>query len=100
MGGNEVAWTDHALELITREHGNEITTMSFLNTLAENFRAYPGKIALEFIDSPQQRVTYSELESLVDGSENYLRSLGFQPGDRVALQLTKSLEFRIGDALL
>ena len=93
MGGNEVACTDHSLELITREHENEITTMSFLNTLAENFRAYPGKIALEFIDSPQQRVTYSELESLVDGSENYLRSLGFQPGDRVALQLTKSLEF-------
>ena len=67
--------------------------MSFLDTLAENFRAYPDKLALELLDSPLQRVTYSELESLVRRSEYYLRTLGFQQGDRVALQLTKSLEF-------
>ncbi|OGO24156.1 MAG: hypothetical protein A2Y54_04160 [Chloroflexi bacterium RBG_16_51_16] len=67
--------------------------MSFLDTLAENFRAYPDKLALELLDSPRQRVTYSELESLVRRSEYYLRTLGFQQGDRVALQLTKSLEF-------
>src|SRR4030065_2323145 len=67
--------------------------MSFLDTLAENFRAHPAKLALELLDSPRQRVTYSELESLVRRSEYYLRTLGFQQGDRVALQLTKSLEF-------
>jgi malonyl-CoA/methylmalonyl-CoA synthetase len=67
--------------------------MSFLGTLADNFRSYPDKIALEFLDTPRQRVTYSELESLLRATENYLLALGFQSGDRVALQLTKSLEF-------
>ena len=67
--------------------------MSFLNTFTNNARLYPDKIALEFIDPPLQRVTYSELDRLVDQTARYLQHLGLQPGDRVALQLTKSLEF-------
>ena len=67
--------------------------MSFLNTFLENARLYPDKIALEFIDAPLQRVTYAELGQLVAQTAMYLHSLGVQAGDRVALQLTKSLEF-------
>ena len=67
--------------------------MSFLNTFLENARLYPDKIALEFIDPPLQRVTYAELDQLVAQTAMYLHSLGVQAGDRVALQLTKSLEF-------
>ncbi|HEY2980865.1 MAG TPA: AMP-binding protein [Anaerolineales bacterium] len=67
--------------------------MSFLNTLSKNIQKYPDKVALEFIDPPLQRVTYAELDRLVRQTAAYLQSLGLQPGDRVALQLTKSLEF-------
>ncbi len=67
--------------------------MSFLNTLSENIRKYPDKVALEFIDPPLQRVTYAELDELVQHTAGYLQSLGAQPGDRVALQLSKCLEF-------
>jgi len=67
--------------------------MSFLNPFTENVRKYPNKIAIEFIDSPLQRVTYTELNTLVDRTAAYLQSLGVQKGDRVAIQLSKSLEF-------
>jgi len=67
--------------------------MSFLNTFNENVRNYPDKVALEFIDPPLQRVTYAELNELVNRTASYMQSLGLQPGDRVALQLSKCLEF-------
>jgi len=67
--------------------------MSFLNTFTENVRSYPDKVALEFIDPPWQRVTYAELDQLVGQTAGYLQNLGLRPGDRVALQLSKSLEF-------
>lgn len=67
--------------------------MSFLNPFTANVHLYPDKIALEFIDPPLQRVTYAELDQLVARTAMYLHSLGVQAGDRVALQLTKSLEF-------
>jgi malonyl-CoA/methylmalonyl-CoA synthetase len=67
--------------------------MSFLTTFAENAHKYPDKVALEFIDPPLQRVTYAELDELVECTAGYLRSLGLQPGDRVGLQLSKCLEF-------
>src|SRR5258706_13227695 len=67
--------------------------MSFLNTFTENVRKYPDKIALEFIDPPLQRVTYTELDELVNRTAGYLQSLELQPGDRVAIQLSKCLEF-------
>jgi malonyl-CoA/methylmalonyl-CoA synthetase len=67
--------------------------MSFLNAYHENVHDYPDKVALEFIDPPLQRVTYAELDRLVRQTAGYLQSLGIEPGDRVALQLSKSLEF-------
>jgi malonyl-CoA/methylmalonyl-CoA synthetase len=67
--------------------------MSFLKAFNDNVRIYPDKIALEFIDPPLQRVTYAELDELVNRTAGYLQSLGLQAGDRVALQLSKSLEF-------
>ena len=67
--------------------------MSFLNTVTDNVRKYPNKVALEFIDSPLQRITYAELDESVNRTAGYLQSLGVQPGHRVALQLSKCLEF-------
>jgi len=67
--------------------------MSFLNSFADNVRKFPDKIALEFIDPPLQRLTYAELDEQVHRTVGYLQNLGLQPGDRVAIQLTKSLEF-------
>lgn len=67
--------------------------MSFLNSFTENVRKYPNKTALEFIDPPLQRLTYAELDKLVQRTAGYLQSLGLGPGDRVALQLSKCLEF-------
>src|SRR4030095_16011213 len=67
--------------------------MSFLNAFTENVRKYPDKVALEFIDPPLQHVTYAELDELINRTAGYLQNLGLQPGDRVALQLSKSLEF-------
>lgn len=67
--------------------------MSFLNTYIDNVRKFPDKVALEFIDPPLQSFTYQELDRLVQKTAGYLRNLELQPGDRVALQLSKSLEF-------
>jgi len=67
--------------------------MSFLNAFTENAHKYPDKIALEFIDPPLQRLTYAELDELVNRTAGYLQSMDIQPGDRVALQLSKCLEF-------
>ena len=67
--------------------------MSFRNTFMENIHSYPEKVALEFIDPPYHRVTYRELDDLVLRTTAYLHSLGVQQGDRVALQLSKSMEF-------
>jgi malonyl-CoA/methylmalonyl-CoA synthetase len=67
--------------------------MPFLNAFTENVHKYPDKVALDFIDPPLQRVTYAELGELVNRTASYLQSLGLQSGDRVALQLSKCLEF-------
>jgi len=67
--------------------------MSFLNAFTDNVHKYPDKVALEFIDPPLQHFTYAELDDLVNRTEGYLQNLGLQPGDRVALQLSKCLEF-------
>ena len=67
--------------------------MSFLNAFDENVRKFPNKIALEFIDLPLQRLTYAELDELVNYTARYLQTKDVRSGDRVALQLSKSLEF-------
>src|SRR5512138_202240 len=67
--------------------------MSFLTSFYENVRKYPDKVALEFIDPPLQRITYSELDGLVEQTAGYLQSLGLRTGDRVAIQLSKCIEF-------
>src|ERR1044071_1823802 len=67
--------------------------MSFLNAFDENVRKFPNKIALEFIDPPLQRLTYAELDELVNHTARYLQTKGVKSADRVALQLSKSLEF-------
>ena len=67
--------------------------MSFLETLAYNMRAFPDKVALEFVQAPQERLTYAELHAAVQRTMQYLHGLGLQPGERVALQLPKCLEF-------
>jgi malonyl-CoA/methylmalonyl-CoA synthetase len=67
--------------------------MSFLTSFSENVRKYPNKTAIEFIDPPLQRVSYAELDESVNRTARYLQNLGLQPGDRVAVQLSKCLEF-------
>jgi malonyl-CoA/methylmalonyl-CoA synthetase len=67
--------------------------MHFLERLDENIRTYADKLALEFLDPPLQTLTYAELDAVIRQSAAYLVYLGVQPGDRVALQLPKCLEF-------
>jgi malonyl-CoA/methylmalonyl-CoA synthetase len=67
--------------------------MSFLDNFNDNILKYPNKIVLEFIDPPFQRITYAELGRLVNQTAGYLQSLGAKPGDRIALQLSKCVEF-------
>jgi len=67
--------------------------MSFLNSFNENVRKYPDKVAIEFIDPPLQRLTYAGLDALINRTADYLQKLGIQSGDRVALQLSKGIEF-------
>jgi len=67
--------------------------MSFLNVFAENVRKFPNKIAFDFLDLPYQRITYGELDALINQTATYLLGLGVEPGDRIALQLSKCLEF-------
>jgi malonyl-CoA/methylmalonyl-CoA synthetase len=67
--------------------------MTFLDTFTENVRNFPDRVALEFIDAPLQRLTYAELDELAARTAGYLQGLGLRPGDRLALQLSKCLEF-------
>jgi malonyl-CoA/methylmalonyl-CoA synthetase len=67
--------------------------MSFLVKFTDTVRLFPDKVALEFVDEPLRSVTYAELYQLSLQAAGYLRSLGLQSGDRVALQLSKGLEF-------
>lgn len=70
----------------------------FLDRLQKNCRAYAGKVAMEFLARPGRaeeavQVTYGELEARVQQTMHYLLALGVRPGERVALQLPKCLDF-------
>ncbi len=66
----------------------------FLNSLTKHYRNQPEKLAIELIsEAGRQRVSYAQLEARVNRTADYLRSLGVQPGDRVAVQLPKCLPF-------
>lgn len=69
--------------------------MLFLDRLHANSTAAPDRLALEFVgsDGAPQRVTYGALETAVQRTVALLGSHGVQAGDRVALQLPKSLPF-------
>lgn len=71
--------------------------MTFLKTLLHNCQTYPDKPALEFIYRPESGdkriVSYGQLEETVKRTMHYLRQMGVQPGERVALQLPKCLPF-------
>lgn len=65
----------------------------FVDTWRAASKRFPAKTALEFLDKPTTQLTYCEFGQLVDRTIGYLQSLGVERGDRVALQLSKSLEF-------
>lgn len=67
--------------------------MTFLETLAENCRRRPDKVAIEISDAPNSTVTYGQLEENVQQTMAYLQHKGVNRGDRVALQLPKGLPF-------
>jgi malonyl-CoA/methylmalonyl-CoA synthetase len=69
--------------------------MQFTDRFFDNVRKYPDAVALEFLDPPLQRLTYTELDAMVRRCMAYLLDLGVKPGDRVALQLPKCQEFVI-----
>ena len=66
----------------------------FLDTLARHYRDRPDKTAIEFIgDCGTRQLSYAQLEGHVKRAATYLLSLGVKRGDRVAVQLPKSLPF-------
>ncbi len=67
--------------------------MLFIERLTTNIRQNPGKLAIAFLDPPEQQITYAELDTAIRRCMGYLAGLGLQPGDRLALQLPKCLEF-------
>lgn len=68
----------------------------FLDTLHRHTHTQPDQIAIEMLDeygSSAQIVSYGQLESTVLQTMAMLRDQGVGAGDRVALQLPKSLPF-------
>ena len=58
----------------------------FLDSLRKNCRNQPQKLAIEFVsDAGRQQVSYAQLEERVNRTAHYLRLLGIQSGDRVAV---------------
>ncbi len=63
----------------------------FLDDIAENCRAHAHKTAIQFIGG--EAVSYAQLAETTGRTAHYLRALGTEPGDRVAVQLPKCLPF-------
>jgi malonyl-CoA/methylmalonyl-CoA synthetase len=77
--------------------GYNPNAMNFLQRLHHTYRRHPGKTALIFL--PEQDggapevVTYDQLEQTVLRAMAFLQARGVVPGDRIAIQLPKSLPF-------
>ncbi len=68
--------------------------MLFLDQLFQNIKTYKDKPALEFVGADKTTtLSYQELGQAIEKAAQYLQSLGVTGGDRVAIQLPKSLEF-------
>ncbi len=68
--------------------------MLFLTQLQETCHRQADKIAIEYLlPEGSQVVTYGRLEEQVQQTMAYLKALGVQEGDRVALQLPKCLPY-------
>ena len=65
----------------------------FLETLRGHCLARPHQTALEWLDDSPLRLSYGELEQIVQQAMGLLQAHGVQPGDRVALHLPKGLPF-------
>lgn len=63
----------------------------FLDAIAENCRTNPHKTAIQFIGG--EAVSYAQLAETTSRTAHFLRALGAEPGDRVAVQLPKCLPF-------
>src|SRR4051812_5752325 len=58
--------------------------MNLATHLADSAREHPDRVALKLDDT---EITYSELDALSARFAAHLKAKGFEPGDRVALQL-------------
>ena len=65
----------------------------FLNIFEENFKKHADKKAIEFLDPPQHSLTYAQLDRAIQTKAGWLFKTGLRPGERIALQLPKCLDF-------
>ncbi|HSH01709.1 MAG TPA: AMP-binding protein [Anaerolineae bacterium] len=68
---------------------------NFLQKILNNCLQTPDKTAIELIDDDNQSttITYAQLAANIDHATHFLQQFDIQTGDRVALQLPKSLTF-------
>ncbi|WP_428377273.1 long-chain-fatty-acid--CoA ligase [Lichenicoccus sp.] len=79
-------------ELAAREPGAQIPVRLVPQVLEETARAFPGRIAVDFLG---RRLDYRTLATLVDRAARGLQDLGLTPGERVGLCLPNSPYFVI-----
>jgi len=65
-----------------------------LNIAESCFQASPDKLAIEYRGEGEQarRITYGELDALVNRVANGLQAAGFRPGDALAIYLPMTIE--------
>ena len=70
---------------------NAHNTLMFLDTIDRNCRIHAHKTAFQFLDDAP--VTYARLAETTNRSAHYLRGMGIQRGQRIAVQLPKCPAF-------